>query len=128
MNTLDKETALAEFDNMCEGLGLDADVSGEEAEQFNKDKERIVKAIMSGSLVIGEDSLPVYTTVAGDSLKIKEPTGTTLLSMDKVKQGQDMRKSFTLLGELTGGAFTPGKSKMRDINILSAIMSVFMAG
>ncbi len=128
MNTVDKDSATADFDSMCEGLGLDTDVTGEEADEFNKSKALIVKAIMAGTVVIGDDSLPTYTTTNKDELKIVEPTGATLLSMDKVKSGHDMRKSFTLLGEITGGKFVPSKAKMRDINILSAIMAVFMGG
>jgi hypothetical protein len=128
MNTLDKESATAEFYGMCDALSLDSEVTGEDAEDFSKSKDHIIKAIMRGALIIDEDSLPVYTTSKGDVLKISEPTGATLLSMDKIKAGQDMRKSYTILGELTGGKFVPSKCKMRDINVLSAIMSVFLAG
>lgn len=128
MNTIDKESATAEFESMCDGLGLDTGVSGEEAEDFNKSKDRIIKAIMKGALIIGEDSLPLYTTSNGDQLKMTEPHGGTLLAMDKVKAGQDMRKTYTILGELTGGKFIPSKCKMRDINVLTSVMSVFLAG
>jgi hypothetical protein len=128
MNKLDEESANAEFENMCEILGLDVAISGEEADDFNKSKAKIVKAIMAGSLVIGNDGLPAYTTTNGDTLTIREPTGATLLEMDTVKAGQDMRKTYKVLGAMTGGAFVPSKCKMRDVNVLTSIMSVFMAG
>jgi hypothetical protein len=128
MSTLDKDSATAEFDSMCDALGLDSEATGEDAEDFSKSKERIIKAIMRGALIIGDDSLPIYTTSNGDVLKITEPHGGTLLSMDKVKAGQDMRRTYTIIGELTGGKFAPSKCKMRDINVLSAVMSIFLAG
>jgi hypothetical protein len=127
-NTIDKDSALAEFDGMCDTLGLDTAVSGEEAEDFNKSKDRIVRAIMQGALTIGDDGLPTYTTTNGDALTIKEPTGATLLEMDTVKAGQDMRKTYKIIGAMTGGKFVPSKCKMRDVNLLTAIMAVFMAG
>lgn len=129
MSTVDRETATAEFLRMCEDVGIDINVNGEDAEDFDKLKDKIVKAIEKGLLTIGDDGLPTYTTIKnGDALAFTEPTGATLLSMDKVKDGHDMRKTYTVIGEITSGKFAPAKCNMRDISVLTAIMSLFLAG
>ena len=114
---------------MCEDVGIDVDVSGEDAEDFDKLKDKIVKAIEKGLLTIGENGLPTYTTIKNnDALAFTEPTGATLLSMDRVKDGHDMRKTYAVIGEITNGKFSPSKCNMRDISVLTAIMSLFLAG
>lgn len=130
MTTLDKESAEAEFLRMCEEVGIDLDADdAEDADDLDKLKGKIVKAIEKGLLTIGESGLPTYTTIKNnDALAFKEPTGATLLSMDKVKDGHDMRKTYTVLGEITNGNFAPSKCNMRDIKVLTAIMTLFLAG
>ncbi len=126
MNKIDHESAQVEFLDMCAHLDLDLDIKGEDLESFNALKAKIVKAIERGDLII-DGGRPTYTPKGGDPLAFKEATGTTLMAVDKVKDGEDVRKTYVLITELTGGKFKPGKCTPRDIGVLTAIMSLFLA-
>lgn len=128
-NKIDKETAEAEFVAMCETMDVDADLSDlseEDVNSFNKQKANVVKAIMQGYLVI-DDGVPTYHTTGGKTLVIHEVTGGALIAMDTVKAGNDNRKLFKLIQELTKSSIKADELKMRDIRILSALVGLFLA-
>lgn len=125
------EMAEDEFSRMCTACSIDTDVSGDDEETqkgFEDLKRKIIKALMVGSLVVSDSGLPVYTTEAGTRLEFREMTGAILMSMDKVKDGENTKKMFTAISELTGGGVAPSKLKMKDTKILFALVSLFLAG
>lgn len=132
---LDKDSADAEFGNMCEFFDIDTDTSdldGEDLEAFTRLKGKVVKAVRVGSLVIAENGQPTYTTKDGLSMTFKRPTGAVLLTDVKgVGRGGDdgagMRRMYSIIGELTGGVASPSKLSIKDVGVLSSIVNLFLA-
>jgi len=130
MNKIDKESAEAEFSNMCEFFDIDTDTSdldGDELEMFESLKGKVVKAICRGDLTIGTGGQPTYTTKAGTAMTFKQPTGAILLADVKGKDDGGQRKMFAMVCELTGGVSTPGKWTIRDTGVLTSIVNLFLA-
>lgn len=125
------EMAEEEFIRMCDAAGIDHDMTGETQESidgFNDIRRKIVKAFMLGDLVLSDAGLPIYTTTGGKRLEFREMTGAVLMSMDKVKDGENTKKMFTAISELTGGGVPPAQLKMKDTRVLFALVSAFLAG
>lgn len=124
------EMAEEEFIRMCDAVGIDHDMTGETQETidgFNDIKRKLVKAFMLGDLILSDSGMPIYTTMAGKRLEFKEMTGAVLMSMDRVKEGENTKKMFTALNELTGGGVAPAQLKMKDTRVLFALISAFLA-
>jgi len=61
---VDEEVALAEFERFCEEMDIENDESildQEDLTTWNKQKRKIVGAIMKGAMVINESGEAVYT-------------------------------------------------------------------
>lgn len=129
MSVIDKESAAAEFDNMCAFFDIDTDTSdldGDSLEMYDSLRNKVIKAICRGDLCIGSDGAPTYTTKAGTAMKFKQPTGAILLADTKGIQ-DNQRKMFAMVCELTGGVSTPAKWTIRDTGVLTAIVNLFLA-
>jgi len=132
-NVVDKVTALADFDRFTDLMDLDVDVSEmdqDDIKNFEEMKGHIIKSMMRGNLIIDEKGQPVFTpTGMGDenALTFHEPTGATLMSMDRRKSGQDVGKMLVVMTEMTrssDGTFSTMKN--RDFKVCSAIVAVFL--
>ena len=128
-----KEQAEIEFINFADAMDLDIDVDKmdiEDRKEFDTITDRLVKAIMYGSLSFNENSEPVFTPQRSGEVKaitFQEPSGGILLSMDKMKKSQDMGKMFNLMGEMTGTtSSTFAKLKMPDFKVCQGIVSLFL--
>lgn len=129
-NKLPLELAEQEFERLCDKYSVDTDMTGESQDTvdgFNDIKRKIVKAFMKGSLVIADSGFPAYTTTAGKRLEFKEVTGATLMSMDRIKDGENTKKMFTVISELTGGGVAPASLSMPDVKVLIALVSLFLS-
>ncbi|MNJ60620.1 hypothetical protein D3C77_563660 [compost metagenome] len=82
--------------------------------------------MVAGDLVLTEDGRPVFTTTGGKAMEFKEMTGAVLMSMDRVKSGENTAKMFTVIKELTGGGVPPSQLKPKDIRVLFALVSLFL--
>jgi len=107
-NIVDKETAEAEFDRFVDSMDLDLDTANMDAEDltaFNKQKSKLVKAVMLGSLVINENGEAVYTprndrSKYKEALTFHERTGASLMAMDGTKKNHDVTKTYKVLGDM----------------------------
>jgi len=107
-NKVDKEVAEQEFDRFTEAMDLDLDTSEMDAEDltaFNKQKSKIVKAIILGSLVVNEHGEAVYTprnerSKFKEALTFHERTGASLMAMDGKKKNHDVTKTYKVLGDM----------------------------
>lgn len=105
---IDDETAEAEFDRFVEAMDLDLDTADMDAEDltgFNKQKNRILKAIRKGSLVINENGEAVYTPCRPgskhtDAITFHERTGASLMAMDGKKKNHDVAKTYAVLANM----------------------------
>lgn len=133
MSKVSKEVAEQEFQRFIDEMDIDADeaeMSEEDLKAFTVEKNKIIKAICKGSLVINDEGEPVYTPVKGDSgpITFHEPTGAALMAMDRRKKGEDVAKIYSLLAEVTKvDASTFAKLPMRDLRVCTALGTLFLA-
>lgn len=128
--TMPPEMADQEFERMCEGYRIETDMSGEDEDSvkgFGELKAKICKAFVRGELVLSDEGRPIYTTGQGARLSFKAFSGAMLLAMDKAKAGDGTRRMYLFLSEITDGGLTPGKLDKRDVNVLFALGSLFLA-
>ena len=128
--TMPLEMAELEFERMCATMGVETDLTGEDDDTvkgFADLKRKVCRAIVAGDMVLTEDGRPIYTTTGGKGMEFKEMTGAVLMSMDRVKSGENTAKMFTVIKELTGGGVPPSQLKPKDIRVLFALVSLFLA-
>ncbi len=102
------EVAEAEFDRFAESMDLDVDTSKLDAEDltsFNKIKDRIIRAMQRGALVINDNGEAVYTpqrpnSKHKDAITFHERTGASLMAMDGKKKGHDVAKTYAILADM----------------------------
>ena len=107
-NEVAKEVAEQEFERFAEEMDLDLDTSSMDAEDlkaFNKQKNRIIRAIERGHLVINENGEAVYTpnnnrSKQGDPITFHERTGASLMAMDGKKKGHDVAKTYAVMADM----------------------------
>lgn len=129
------EVAEAEFERFCEEMGLEFNVDKMDAEDktaFTKNRDRIVRAIRYGHLVVNDDGEPTYTPWRAKStyqtpITFGERTGATLLVTDQKKKGRDAAKTYAILGDLTGLPDTTfSKLAGEDIKVCESLMQLLM--
>jgi len=128
-----KEVADEEFTRFVDTMDLDVDLEDmdeEDKKAFSQQKNRIVSAIMSGVLVVNDNGEPVFTPKRVNDAKpitFYEPTGASLMAMDRKKKTEDIGKLYAAMGDITktsAGVFS--KMKMSDLKICMAITTIFL--
>lgn len=107
---VDIETAALEFDNFVECMDLDVDTTDMDSEDltaFNKQKNRILRAVQSGALVFNDKGEAVYTPHNSrsnyhDPITFRERTGASLMAMDGKKKNYDVAKTYAVMADMTG--------------------------
>ena len=132
-NVIPQEMAEADFDRFVEMMDLDVDpvnMDDEDRTTFEKQKRRIIKAMMIGALMINENGEAVYTphrSEVKDPITFHERTGASLMAMDNKKKNQDVAKTYAVMGSMTKthpGVFS--KLKGSDIKTCEAIFALLM--
>lgn len=131
MSTVAPEVALDEFNRFCAQMDLDVDESSmgeEELKDFHATRRRVLRAIENGFLVISENGEPVFTPqTGGEPITFHEPTGATILAIDKAKKGQDAHKAFLMIADFTGQPIQRySKMAGRDFKVCQALMTLFL--
>lgn len=105
----DPETAKNEFDRFVDSMDLDldtADMDSEDLAAFNKTKNRILRAIEKGALIIdAETGEAIYTpqhtrSKVKDAITFHERTGASLMAMDGVKKNHDVTKTYKVMADM----------------------------
>lgn len=102
------EVAEAEFDRFVELMDLDLDTADMDAEDltgFNKQKNRIIRAIQRGHLIVNEKGEAVYTpfnpaSKHKEEITFHERTGASLMAMDGKKKNHDVAKTYAIMGDM----------------------------
>lgn len=102
------DQAELEFEQLAENMDIDIDTSRmdeDDKASFEKQKTRIVRAVMYGDLTFNEDGEAVYTprhvrTPRKDPITFHERTGASIMAMDTKKKGQDVAKMYAVLGDM----------------------------
>ena len=129
---VDKETAELEFNRFCDAWDIENEIADEndfeekqDSADFEKAKRTIVNAIMSGRLILNDDSLPEFTTRNDQVVKFKGPTGETYTAMDKRKD--PLAKMVISLSQLTGRSpVVFNRMDKRDFVVCKAIWLLFL--
>lgn len=129
-----QDAAEQELFRFLEKMDIEVDaneMTEEDTQDFNKHKNKLIKCIMRGSLVIDDEGLPTYTPIRSDNkdpIKFNEPSGSIILSMDRSKSNQNGHKLYASMAEMS--KTTPArfsKMKMKDVNVCISIASLFLA-
>lgn len=130
---LDLETAEAEFNRFADIMDLDVDpdtMTDEDKDSLSEHRRRLVKTLQNGALVINDLGEPVFTPRRSDNkepVNFYEPTGESLMSMDRKKKNADISKTFAILGSMTKTNPKRFSSmKYGDLKVCSSILGLFM--
>jgi hypothetical protein len=132
MSKIAKEVAEAEFNRFIEAndILIDDAMEKEDRDAFNEQKARILRAIEFGAMVINEDGEPVYTpqrTKDAEPLTFHEPTGASLMAMDRKKRNEDVGKLYATMGDMTRtDAKTFSSLRMADLKVCMAVAALFL--
>lgn len=135
MNAVAPEVALEEFRRFCDLMDLEFDLTKMDADDkksFEQTRDRVLRAIERGLLVINDKGEPVLTPQSGDGddrrpITFHEPTGASVLAIDKAKKGQDAAKTFLMLADFTGEPVARyAKMANRDFRVCQALMTLFL--
>lgn len=102
------EVAEKDFDRFVDEMDLDLDTAEMDAEDltaFNKQKNRILRAIVRGNLVINENGEAVFTPINKrskhtDAITFHERTGASLMAMDGKKKNHDVAKTYAVMADM----------------------------
>lgn len=103
-----KEMAEQEFDRFADAMDLDLDTSFMDEDDltgFTKQKNRVVRAIERGHLVINDKGEAVYTpyrkgSTHKDPITFHERTGASIMAMDGKKKGHNAAKMYAVLADM----------------------------
>jgi hypothetical protein len=130
---IDKETAEQEFERFCETQRIDIDFEDfddDDLKSFNQQKNRIIKALRRGQMVVDENGVAALTveSESGESIySFAKPRGRMLLAMDRAKKGQDMKAMFDMMGDLCKvNPVMFSKMDAEDAKICMAVASLFL--
>ena len=106
-------------------------MDAEDRTAFDKTYERLIDALMDGSLIINDQGEPVYTPQRTDgfesAITFHEPTGGDISQMDKKKAGQDMGKMYMIMASMTHQSSSVfSKLKGIDYKICLGIVNLFL--
>ena len=134
-NKINTEMAEQEFDRFVEEMDIDINVDKLDVEDktaFDKHKDRIIRAIEQGHLVINDNGEAVYTphrpkSKYKEAITFHERTGASLMAMDGHKKGRDMAKTYAVMGDMCG---LPQKTfaglSGTDVKICEALFALLM--
>lgn len=128
-----KEVAEQEFKRFVDCMQLDVDpvdMDDDDRKGFDMQKRRIMTAIENGSLTINDNGEPTFTpqrTENAEPITFYEPTGASLMAMDRRKKNEDVGKMYAIMGDITKThANTFSKMKMADLKVCQAITTLFL--
>lgn len=134
-DTIALEVAMKDFDTFTEKMDLDFDTTGMDAEDltaFNKQKNRILRSIQRGDLVINDNGEAVFTPANikskhKEAITFHERTGASLMAMDGKKKNHDVSKTYAIMGDMCGihqGVFSSLVGG--DIKVCEALFALLM--
>lgn len=126
-----REVAEAEFERMCDARRIEHDTSelpDDEKAEFAELRSSIVRMIMRGAVVVGENGDPTYSAPGGPSLTFHPATGATLMALETHPGGKGIANMMAALTEMTQtdpGTFA--KLAAADAQACSRLGKLFLA-
>jgi hypothetical protein len=100
-----REVAGAEFVRMCEAHRIEhdtAEMGEDELKEWTELKKPIVRDIMAGTLIVGEDGNPTYTPPGSShGLTFRKATGATYMALETYAGGKNMQNTVAAMAEMT---------------------------
>jgi len=137
VSKIDRETAEMEFDDWCESWEIDSETSDmkeDEKNDFNTQKNKIVKAIMKGRLIVNDEKNIEYYFAHPElarniqSVIIKRPNGQALMSMDKYAEKESVHKMYSIISGMTEKEVSFfGNIDGIDMKVFQAVAVLFLA-
>ncbi len=131
---LAQSVAEQEFQRFAEAMDLDVDTGAMNQEtlaMFERHHKIVIRALMSGALIIDDKGQPLYTpTVADDKepLLFSEPKGDAHMAADMKKPDQNVAKLYAQLAAWTGTSVKRFSSMpQRDLKVCEALFVIFFA-
>lgn len=124
-----------EFNNWADAMCLDISTEGMDTEDltaFNKQKRRVLQAVMHGNLVFSDEGEAVYTpfrkkSKSHDPITFGERDGASLMAMDGKKKNSEIAKTYAIMGAMCG---VPAKTFAglagEDLAVCMAIFALLM--
>jgi hypothetical protein len=128
-----REVAEAEFVRLCELNRIQHDVSElppDEQQEFESDmRAPIVRSIMEGLIVVGDDGRPTFTPAGGGkSYTFHAPTGATLMATETHPGGKHIANMVAAMTEMTHsdkGEFS--RMPAKDVQAAARLARLFLA-
>jgi len=127
-----REVAEAEFERMCDARRIEHDTSeltDDEKADFAELRSSIVRMIMRGTLVVGENGDPTFAPRGGGpSLTFYRATGATLMALETYPGGKQIANMIAALQEMThsdAGVFA--RMDASDAQACSRLGKLFLA-
>jgi len=126
-----KEVAAQEFARMCAANRIDAsesELDKEELKEWTAARERIMRDICQGKLVIDAEGRPVWTTEAGKALTFQRATSATFIALETHGKGKDVSNTLAAMADMTGsGKGELSKLTAPDFHGCNRIVQLFLA-
>lgn len=127
------EVAEQEFARFVDKMDLDVDdsmLNEEDKGALITNRRRFIRAIKKGALVVDEDGVPTFTPVKSENknpITFFEPTGASLMAMDRKKEGADVGKMFAIMADFTKQNQAVFASLLTsDLNVCMAISTLYL--
>lgn len=136
---VDKETAKEELQRWFDAWKMEFDedeFSSEEREDFDSRIKDLIFAIRRGRLIFDDETneieyilrTPVNSSNEIKSVNIPIPKGINVIEMDSYKEGQDIKKAFSMVSSLVKKSVSiVSKMDERDIYFILGINTLFLA-
>src|SRR5690606_5046195 len=125
-----RDVAEEEFNRFLEAMDLEPIfVDDDDKKGFEDARQRIVRAMMRGQLVINDKGEPVFTPGDGKGdITFHEPTGNTFMATDQKRKNHDVAKSFAAMAECTKTSIARfATMSNRDMKVCQSIILLFLA-
>lgn len=127
------DVAEQEFNRFVDLMNLDVEdeyLNDEDKAGLATNRHRFLRAVEAGSLTVDGDGVPTFTPQKSDNCEpiiFYEPTGASLMAMDRKKEGADVGKMFTIMADFTKTDQNRfAKLKVGDLNVCMAVAMLYL--
>lgn len=128
-----REVAEGDFERMCEAHRIEhdtAEMTEAEATEWRDDiRGPLLRDIMSGVLIVGEDGNPTYTAPGSTKgITFHRATGATLIALETYAGAKNVSNLFAAMADMTHtdrGEF--GKMDAHDVQACARVAKLFLA-
>ncbi len=96
------EVAEADFERMCEAHRIDTAQMLEDDEEWPSVKASIMRSLVAGTLIVGDDGLPTYTPAgSAKGYTFRRATGATYMALETYPGAKNMKNMCCAIADMT---------------------------